>query len=244
MTRESATGVVKRRIAHAFQAFGLSVRHFDRAAHDELQRYHAVWSRYRSYTMVPESLYADNLRLASLVAGVPGDVVECGVWRGGMIAGMAQVLGTARRYWLFDSFEGLPPAQPIDGEAAIAYQKDTDSAWYFDNCATEESFATRAMSLSGANRVEVVKGWFKDTVTCAPVREIALLRLDGDWYESTMTCLEALYPKLVDRGVLIVDDYYTWDGCSRAVHDYFSRHSVRDRVRQSPGGVAYIVRNS
>jgi hypothetical protein len=72
-------------------------------------RFRRLHQKYKSYTMIPERLYAGNLHLAAGIAGIEGAVVECGTWRGGMIAGIADVLGSGRRYYLCDSFEGLPP---------------------------------------------------------------------------------------------------------------------------------------
>lgn len=242
MKRRSATHVVKQAAKAACRRMGLAIHRFDRARHDEREQYRRISAKYRPFTMVPDVLYLDNLQLAARVAQVPGDVVECGVWRGGMSAGIAELLGNDRTYWLFDSFEGLPPAQPIDGAEAIQWQSDPTSERYFDNCTAEQSFAQRAMSLTGRSRVQLVKGWFKDSARNAAVQQIALLRLDGDWYESTMTCLEAFYPKVVVGGIVIIDDYHTWDGCSKAVHDYLSRHSLADRIQQTVSGNAFIVK--
>jgi O-methyltransferase len=242
MTRQSATVAIKTGIITVCRTFGVSIKSFDRQRHNEYLRHRQIWSKFRTMTMVPEGLYIDNLRLASLVRGVAGDVVECGVWRGGMIAGIAELLGNDRKYWLFDSFEGLPPAQEIDGLSAIQYQKDPQGKWYFNNCTADESEARQAMTLAGTHSVAFVKGWFKDTVRDAGVGTIALLRLDGDWYESTITCLEAFYPKIAAGGIVIIDDYHTWDGCARAVHEFLSRGSFPDRIRESRDGNAYIIR--
>ena len=89
------------------------------------RRFRKIFRKYRGFTMVPENIYAGNLRLASTVRNLSGAIVECGTWRGGMIAGIADVLGPGRHYRLFDSYEGLPPAREIDGEAALAWQRDT-----------------------------------------------------------------------------------------------------------------------
>lgn len=243
MKNDSVSLAAKRGVIKMFQTVGLSVRYFDQASHAETEELLAIAARFSDYTMIPEHLYTDNLRLASMVRDVPGEIVECGVWRGGMSAGIATLLGNSRKYWLFDSFEGLPPATPEDGPEAVAYQNDPDGEWYFDNCTAEIGFAREAMQKAGTTNVEIVKGWFKDTVPQAQVGQIALLRLDGDWYESTLTCLEAFAHKVVDGGLIVFDDYHTWDGCSRAVHDYLSRHSSTDRVSQSPAGNAYMLRN-
>lgn len=98
------------------------------------------------------------------------------------------------------------------------------------NGGAEQAEAEKAMSLSKATDVNIVKGWFKDSLPSFLKEEkIALLRLDGDWYESIMDCMELLYPNVVTGGLIIIDDYYTWDGCSRAIHDYLSKNQLADR---------------
>ena len=194
--------------------------------------------------MIPAHVYRSNLKLASLIANVPGCAVECGVWRGGMSAGIATVLGPSRTYYLCDSFEGLPTAKAIDGNAAIAWQNNTNSPDYYDNCSAPENFAERAMKLAEAPSVHFVKGWFNDTLPSLKTDgPIALLRLDGDWYDSTMTCLTSLYSRVARGGLIILDDYYTWDGCCRAIHDFLSSHSLPDRIR-SEDEVCYIIKTS
>lgn len=160
-----------------------------------------------------------------------------------MIGGIATLLGHEREYWLFDSFEGLPPAQKIDGAAAISWQAATDAPGYFDNCRAEERFATEAMSRAGVRNAHVVKGFFDRTLpNFEPRQPIAVLRLDADWYESTMTCLKHLYPSVAQGGVIMLDDYYTWDGCSRAVHDFLSSMSSCDRIEQGSHQLCFIVK--
>lgn len=201
----------------------------------------ATYRKYQKYTMIPPSLFAKNLQLVKKAAGVPGCVVECGVWRGGMIAGIADILGGDREYVLFDSFEGLPPAKEIDGPAAAAWQADKDSPGYHDNCKAERRWAEEAMALSPARQVLYVQGWFDQTLpAAAPPAPIAVLRLDGDWYDSIMVCLTHLMPHVARGGLVILDDYYTWDGCSRAVHDYLSAQKSAARIYQFRDGVCYL----
>jgi O-methyltransferase len=192
--------------------------------------------------MLREVEYALNLQIAGWVQNVVGAVVECGVWRGGMIAGIAELLGDSREYVLCDSFQGLPKAQSIDGPGAIQWQNDTDGSSFYDNCAAPEASARAAMALSPARRVRFVAGWFEATLPSERFDDgIALLRLDADWYESTTTCLEHLYHRVVPGGLVVIDDYYTWDGCSRAVHGFLARHSLTARVRQyADSSVCYI----
>src|SRR5262249_49412595 len=153
------------------------------------------------YTMISSQTFCDNLSLAAMVRDLDGCIVECGVWRGGMTAGICRVLGSHRRYFLFDSFEGLPPAQPIDGPAAINWQKDTSSLSYYDNCRAPPEFAQRAMERAGATQFHLVPGFFDATLpTFKAPQPIALLRLDADWYESTMTCLTHLFDQVAPKG--------------------------------------------
>tara|TARA_R110002049_G_scaffold175756_2_gene343053 strand:+ start:274 stop:963 length:690 start_codon:yes stop_codon:yes gene_type:complete len=201
----------------------------------------AIASRFSEFTMTPIRTFADNLLLAESVREVKGCVVECGVWRGGMSAGIAATLGADRAYYLYDSFEGLPdPQEELDGQKAIAWTKATDSKDYFDNCSASPDFAERAMNLAGATHFRLIQGWFENTLpTQAPDEPIALLRIDGDWYDSTMVCLENLFEKVVPGGLIIMDDYLIWDGCSRALHDYLSRTHSTVRI-QNLGRVGYI----
>jgi hypothetical protein len=199
--------------------------------------------KYATYSMIPHETFKENLRLAKKFKNIKGAVVECGVWRGGMSAALSEVLGQDRKYYLFDSFEGLPPAKEIDGYAASAWQNDKNSKIYFDNCSAEMKYAEEAMQKSGTKNYELKKGWFVDSLKdFKPTSPIAVLRLDGDWYDSTMQCLDGLYKYVVAGGVIIIDDYYTWEGCSKAVHDFLSKHKLSDTVHTSAGGVAYIIK--
>ena len=221
------------------------------AAHFERRRLRVgfldIYRKYRAYTMIHEARYMANLELCDKFAATSGCVVECGVWRGGMSAGMAEVLGADREYFLFDSFEGLPPArEDLDGAAAIAWQNNSTSPAYYNNCTAAESEAAAAMKLSGATSFSLVKGWFSDTVPAfKPPSEIAVLRLDGDWYDSTRVCLEHLVPFVADHGVVIIDDYYEWDGCARAVNEYMLRAGSPSevvRLRQFRNLIAYFIK--
>lgn len=204
------------------------------------RRYARLHERYRNHTMVPRMTFAANLQLARMCSSVTGCVVECGVWRGGMIAAFGEILGNGREYYLFDSFEGLPEAKAIDGIAALAWQKNTSGPDYHDNCRAEESYAREALALAGIQSANIVPGWFKDTLSHFPDKPVALLRLDADWYDSTMECLVALYPKVTPGGLVIIDDYYTWDGCARAVHQYLAAHGIADRIRCTSEGVCFL----
>jgi O-methyltransferase len=203
-------------------------------------RYRRIARKYRRWSMVRGASYISNLRIAAQVKSVPGVVVECGTWRGGMIAGIADVLGGNRRYYLFDSFEGLPPAQEIDGTDALAWQADTSGPKYYNNCAASEEEARVVMSKSPAVDYRIIKGWFNSTLSkMDSSEEIALLRMDADWYDSTKCILDHFGERVVPGGIVIVDDYYTWEGCTIAVNEYAAAHKWR--IQQSRyAGVCFV----
>ena len=192
--------------------------------------------KYRQFSMAPWRYFWRNMIIVDQYRHVQGCVIEAGVWRGGMSAGMAEVLGKQRSYFLFDSFEGLPPATELDGEEAKAYQRDTESPTYFDNCSAEMAYAETAMQRSGATNVKLVKGWFQDTMPdFVPPEPIAVLRLDGDWYDSTMVILNTMTQYLAPDALIIIDDYYAWQGCRAAVHDYLSQNKLNATIHQEYG---------
>ena len=174
---------------------------------------------------------------------IPGDIVECGVWRGGMMAGMAELLGIKRTYHLFDSFEGLPNAKEIDGEAAVKWQSETQSPTYYDNCRAEIRYAQTAMQKTNATEIRFHKGWFSETLKDFDTTNgIAILRLDADWYDSTKVILDHLFPLVNSGGIIILDDYYSWDGCSRALHDYLSDQKSISKIYQYQNKVCYLIK--
>ena len=208
-------------------------------------RYRGIYRKFQEQTMIPEQVYVSNLELCESASHVQGCVVECGVWRGGMSGGIADLLGPEREYFLFDSFEGLPPAETIDGPDMIECIRDKTPD-YRDNCRASREEAERSMQASAAKRYQLYKGWFSDTIPAfvAP-SPIAILRLDGDLYDSTMTCLKHLYGQVAQGGIVILDDYDYWEGCARATHDFLAEFS-RDlrhtpRLRQWANSVTYMV---
>jgi O-methyltransferase len=158
---------------------------------------------------------------------VPGDLIETGVWRGGGSIFMRAVLAaygvTNRRVFVADSFEGLPSPDITN------YPQDEGDPHHtltFLAVPQEEVEANfRKYGLLDA-QVVFLRGWFKDTLPSAPIDKLAILRLDGDMYESTIIALESLYPKLSEGGLCIVDDYEL-PGCKQAVDDYRKRYEIK-----------------
>jgi O-methyltransferase len=178
----------------------------------------------------------DNLQecIASVVAdGVPGDVAETGVWRGGaMIFARAvlEALGdTERAVWCADSFAGLPPPDPQaypadDGDVHHSYRQLAVSAG--EVRANFERYGLLD------DRVRFLEGWFRDTLPSAPIEQLAVLRLDGDMYESTIVALDSLYSKVSPGGYVIVDDYGAAPACRKAIEDFRSGHGVTEPLRE------------
>lgn len=179
----------------------------------------------RPYTM------SGNVRLRGLYRAVrhvverdiPGDVVECGTARGGSAALMGLTLkrlGALRTLWVFDTFEGIPPPTAGDPDENIA--RFYTGSFRGDRAEVEALFERLGIQ----SRSRLVKGLFQDTVPRATVDTIAVLHLDGDWYESVKVCLEHLYDKVSVGGVVQIDDYGHWEGTRKAVDEFMSQRSI------------------
>jgi hypothetical protein len=207
--------------------------------------------------MVPEPGLRFTVERTVEVArsAIPGVLVECGVWRGGcslaMLRAQEETFGHVRRcVYLLDSFEGLPPVTARDGPLAQQWQSATEAPDYYDNCRASVAEVRRALDAFGftARDYEIVDGWFDETLPGLAERlsaaGIALLRIDADWYEPTLACLDHLLPIVSPGGFVIVDYYYAWDGCARAVHEFLGRHDLPYRIRSIPGFAgAYFVKS-
>ena len=197
---------------------------FDPAARGE----GADWPR-TAHTMIGRKRL-DNLHecVASVLAdGVPGDLVETGVWRGGASILMRGVLAahgdTTRTVWVADSFAGLPPP---DADRYPADAGDQHHEVAFLAVPLEEVRANFAKYDLLDDQVRFLPGWFRDTLPAAPIERLAVLRLDGDMYSSTWEALTALAPKVSPGGYVIVDDYHAVAGCEQAVDEYRARHGI------------------
>lgn len=172
------------------------------------------------------------------IDGVPGDLVETGVWRGGASIYMRAILKafdcTDRKIWCADSFEGLPVANREEDRNDLHTYYAPFLAVSLEK--VKENFARYDLL---DDQVVFLKGWFKDTLPTAPIEKISVLRLDGDMYESTMDALEALYPKVSEGGYVIVDDYGTVKGCKKAVDEYWTRHQIKVELIDIDGSGSY-----
>jgi O-methyltransferase len=164
-------------------------------------------------------------------SNVPGDFIETGVWRGGaciFMRGIVAAYQSNRTVWVADSFRGLPKPDT----AKYPADKD-DGHWAFSgelaiSLEQVQSNFRRYGLLD--DQVKFLRGWFKDTLPSAPIKQLALMRLDGDLYESTMDSLTALYPKLSVGGYVIIDDYNALAPCKEAVDTYRERNGITDPI--------------
>lgn len=163
--------------------------------------------------------------------GVPGDLIETGVWRGGatiLMRAILKVYDAADRYvWVADSFVGLP--EPNE-EKYPADAKDRHHTYKQLAISLEEVKSNFRVYGLLDEQVRFLKGWFKDTLPTAEIEQLAVIRLDGDMYESTMDGLVNLYPKLAVGGYLIVDDYGAVPACRQAIDDYRQKYNITEEI--------------
>jgi O-methyltransferase len=214
-------------------------------ASDLEETFTSLHSRCASETLTsPERMYGLWQAVGYVEAlGVPGDIVECGVWRGGssMLAALT-LLGAGQRdrgLHLYDTFAGM--TEPSERDVAfdgydpqanwreLKDDKESDVLAYADLDTVKANLASTAYP---ANRIKFVRGRVEDTIPETMPEKIAILRLDTDWYDSTLHELVHLYPRLQRGGVLIVDDYGHWRGARDAVDEYFTANPPRPLLQR------------
>jgi len=205
---------------------------------DMARRHGAIYRQVRPYTMTSfERVVALCQSIAYLEAEhIAGAVVECGVWKGGsaMAAALAllQLDSTCRQLYLFDTFAGMTAPQALDRDlhdrsAEDWLREDSPAAdMVRARCGLAEVRQAMFRTFYPWEKILFVQGRVEETLPAMAPERIALLRLDTDWYESTRHELEQLWPRLVEGGVLIVDDYGHWQGARRAVDEYFARQRL------------------
>jgi O-methyltransferase len=233
--------------AHLFkriaQVFGLEIKRH-RAEKYDLPDVDPIfvetYKKVRPYTMTSAERIFSLCEAVRYIQDrdIEGDIVECGVWKGGSMMAVAETLiragVTSKNLYLFDTFEGMPPPTENDVDIAgvkaeflldSANKEIDDSVWC---CATLE-VVKEALGSTGypSEKVHFIKGMVEQTVPRFAPKKIALLRLDTDWYESTKHELEHFFPRLSKGGVLIIDDYGHWQGARKAVDEYFEKKNVK-----------------
>lgn len=195
----------------------------------------------QKYTMTSPQRLINTLKSCQYVIenNIPGDFVECGVWRGGngiLAKKVFEYLGSKKNVWMFDTFQGMTAPTNIDIATKtklsaeshfLESQKETHNEWCYASLEdVQKNCSDTGLDISS---FKFIKGDVCETLKLSKniPTEISVLRLDTDWYESTKVELEILYPKLSNKGVLIIDDYGHWEGARKAVDEYFSSQKYR-----------------
>ncbi|NLB34781.1 MAG: macrocin O-methyltransferase [Elusimicrobia bacterium] len=224
-------------ILKIFNFFGLSLRKNSDLYPiiDNDPQFKKIYKSTHPYTMTSKERMYSLYKATQYIAknSIPGDFVECGIWKGGSAMIMAYTLkemgDTSRQIYLYDTFQGMPPPSPIDNR--LNKKKDqTYYLWRANLCknhnrlcyaSLEEVKDNLEMTGYPMDKFVFVKGLVEETIPENIPDKIALLRLDTDWYSSTKHELEELYPLLVKNGILIIDDYGTWSGAKKATDEFF-----------------------
>jgi O-methyltransferase len=201
----------------------------------------SIWPS-RAHTMIGmprlDNLHETIERV--LADRVPGDLIETGVWRGGATIFMRGVLAAHgvvdRVVWVADSFAGLPPGDPSRYPRESKVPFDRFQELVVPLTEVRDNFA-RYQLLD--EQVRFLPGWFRDTLSTAPIERLAILRLDGDLYESTMDALVHLYPKLSPGGYCIIDDFDVVMSANAAVEDFRREQGISQPLVRIQGGGAY-----
>ena len=238
-----STNIFKKAIDRSFRALGYEVRKTKKKRSYKREAFtekdiatiefvmpYTMTSYERVYSVIEATKYIEEKNL-------PGSIVECGVWRGGSSMAIARTLkecgNTRRDLYLYDTYEGMP--EPTEHDVSIG---GSDAAKRFEETKTTEDRSSwceasledvqQNMKLVGYNeeKIHYVQGKVEETIPETCPEHIALLRLDTDWYESTKHELAHLYPRLVQGGVLIIDDYGHWEGARKAVDEYFAQNNI------------------
>ncbi len=201
----------------------------------EIEDYRSV----KAFTMTgPERIVSLCRAIEYIITNnIPGDLVECGVWRGGSMMAVARVLlrhgQTHRNLFLFDTFEGMPKPLSLDvtfdNQSGLKiWEKSRTSDHNNKFCYASLNDVEAAMTSTGypRDKLHFVKGKVEETIPREAPAQISLLRLDTDWYESTRHELEHLFPRLAKGGILIIDDYGCWKGSQKATDEYIQKAKI------------------
>jgi O-methyltransferase len=213
-----------------------------------------LWDQVKSRTMTSiERIDALRASVEYIQANsILGDIVECGVWRGGSMMAVALTLlrlGGIRKLWLYDTFTGMtePGSEDADfhGRAAkdLLAIEDPDTSYLWAKSSLSEVQATLIETGYPSEHIEFIAGPVERTIPLRIPERIALLRLDTDWFQSTFHELAHLWPRIANGGVLIIDDYGYWAGAKGATDEYFSQLGLRPLLHRIDATGRMVIKN-
>jgi len=239
--------IFKKFIQFFFKIFGYKISRIDTNFKDDYQ-FLGLLKEIRPYTMTSEDrIYSLYLSINYIIKNkILGDFVECGVWKGGSMMLAAKLLKhnkSDRLIYLYDTFEGMSVPGQYDFASNVKKIKQNHAEVLLKKnkkllCLANIDEVKKNLNSTGYtnDHIRFFKGDVKQTLNQNLPDKIALLRLDTDWYESTKIELEKLFPKLTPGGILIIDDYKSWEGCKKAVDEYFENrkdvyfHQIDDQA--------------
>lgn len=196
----------------------------------------SVFEKVKDYTMTSPERIVSLIRAINYIEknSIEGSIVECGVWKGGsMMAALLAMKDQRRKIYLYDTFEGMSEPTEDDesykNESAKEAFLNKDEYWKRIECFSTLEEVEKNIYSTGYPKREInfIQGKVEETIPGTIPEKIAVLRLDTDWYESTMHEMVHLFPKLVQGGVIIIDDYGHWKGCKKAVDEYISDNNIK-----------------
>ena len=188
----------------------------------------------KDFTLCRESKLKSLVSLAQQVSSknLEGDFVECGVYKGGSAALVAHYLPTTSALWLYDSFEGMPPVTEKDGPEAGQWVGECVGS------AEEVRDVMARMNISN-DRIVIRKGLFQETFVDPLPEKIQFLHIDADWYDSVLLALNVFYHRVVDQGVIILDDFGHWEGCREAFYDFCHATKIKPLLNRFENDQAF-----
>ncbi len=201
------------------------------------QRQREIYAQIKNRTMIGGLGILANMDAIDYLCQnkISGAIVECGVWKGGSVAAMLSRLmdnnDKTRKVFLFDTFAGMTAPTAFDKKGSVNVVKKFEDCQKSDHnewCYSPLTTVKETISMTGYpnSNISYVQGDVLKTLPETNTGEIALLRLDTDWYESTKCEMEYLFPKVVHGGVIIIDDYGAWEGARKAVDEYFAERNI------------------
>jgi len=247
--------IAKKFIQKSVNLFGYAIAKDSDLVIDKDERFIRIYDQSRTFTMgFKQRMYALYKSVEYIIKNdIPGDFVECGVWRGGSTMLIAYTLLelniSNRKIYLYDTFEGM--AKPTELDCGLSdekiraldnwkkEQKKDYNNWCYASLSEVKN--NLALTKYPKNNLIFVKGKVEETIPATMPSKISILRLDTDWYESTKHELIHLYPLLSKNGVLIIDDYGSWAGSKRAVDEYFSGAQILLNVLERTGRIGIKI---